>query len=251
MAKPHEVADYYNAWNEQYRSVYGEIIQAFRPSNTLQLLQYTSQSMGLKDGMKLIDAGCGFAGPSRFFAGQFDLQIDAVTISAAQAEEARKKVAEQNMQQKIVVHEGDYHQLHELFSAEMYDGIFFLESLGHSNDVPAAVRSSWPLLKYGGFIYIKDFFFKQTNDIDFNKRVQEVVKKVNEDYCYNVMALDELIKQLRQCGFVIEFIRPPKFADDIAIRKEFEVKNGIDTFGGHPEFYYAEWLEIKCIKFRN
>ena len=68
MANPKDVAEYYNQWNERYRSIYGEVIQAFRPTDTHQLLQYTMQSMGLQDGMKLIDAGCGFAGPSVFFA---------------------------------------------------------------------------------------------------------------------------------------------------------------------------------------
>ncbi len=251
MSKPKQVADYYDEWNERYNSVYGEVIQAFRPADTNSLLTYILQSINIKAGMKLVDAGCGFAAPACFFANQVSVKIDALTISQTQALQAAARVNDSKLNDCVTITNGDFHELERLFPSETYDGVYFLESLGHSNDVSTVLKGVWKILKFGGFVYIKDFFFKQTNDEAFNERVQEVVEKVNNAYCYNVMALDVLIRQLRFCGFTIEYIRPLKFADDITIRKEFEVKNDIDTFGGKPEFYYAEWLEIKCIKFRN
>lgn len=251
MATPETVGEYYNNWSSQYASAYGDIIQAYRTTNTHALLSYIQDSMGLAPEMKLLDAGCGVGGPSLYFAKNMNLQIDAVTVSSQQVTQAERKVQANGLTKQIRVHLGDYHFMHHQFEHESFDGVYFLESLGHSNNIQAAVNASWHVLKYEGFIYIKDFFFKQTANEEFNQRVQTVVKKVNEDYCYNVMSLDELIKHLRLCGFVIEFIRPPKFTDDTSVRKAFETANGIDTFQGKPEFYYAEWLEIKCIKFRN
>lgn len=49
-------------------------------------------------------------------------------------------------------------------------------------------------------------------------------------------------------GFKIQFIQAFDFRDDITIRSIFENKNKIDIFEGQPEFFPADWLEIKCLK---
>jgi cyclopropane fatty-acyl-phospholipid synthase-like methyltransferase len=248
MAQPGEVAKYYNDWNERYRSVYGEVIQAYRSSNTTELLESILKSLSLKDGMRLIDAGCGFAAPSIFFASKCNVIIDAVTISSLQANEASAIVKEKGLEKRVLVKEVDYHNLADLFKAEFYDGVFFLESLGHTNNLNKVIEGVRTVLKPNGFIYIKDFFFKETNHPEFNRKVEAVVERVNKNYCYQVLSLIELLKTLRLQGFTIEFIRPPDFVHDITIRKKFEDDNGIDNYGALDEFYYAEWLEIKCIK---
>ena len=48
--------------------VYGQIIQAFRTQNVNEYLDYTAQKMGLSDMDKVLDAGCGDAGPAVHFA---------------------------------------------------------------------------------------------------------------------------------------------------------------------------------------
>lgn len=248
MPQPEKVAQYYDEWNEQYRNIYGEVIQAFRPADTKEMLESIYRSMNLQPGMKLLDAGCGFGGPAVYFASKTDLHIDAITVSPAQLKEATENVKRNKLESKIEVKQGDYHQLAGNFAAGAYDGVFFLESLGHNNDLNSVISGVWQLLKPQGFVYIKDFFYKETNNPQFNARVNEVVRRVNENYCYNVMSLIELLKVLRAYGFIIEYIRQPDFVHDIAVRKKFEDDNNIDNYGEIEEFYYSEWLEIKCIK---
>ena len=53
-----EVATFYNNNTDKFLEVYGEIIQAFRTNNVYDYLDYTIQNAELKDGQKILDAGC-------------------------------------------------------------------------------------------------------------------------------------------------------------------------------------------------
>ncbi len=80
------------------------------------------------------------------------------------------------------------------------------------------------------------------------ERIRRSVQNINEIYAYNVMSLPNLIEILSATGFVIDFIRPLPFSNDIRIRAEFESRFGISVFEG-GEFELAQWLEIRAVKY--
>jgi len=246
--QPQSVAKYYDDWTQRYLDTYGEIIQAYRPSNTDELLRYTIQSIGLQDGQRILDAGCGVCGPAVFFAKHLDLQIEAVTISPKQVEIGKTKIQEATVENKVQVRQGDYHELSNIYEGQEFDGILFLESLGHAANPQKVIQEAYKLTKRGGFIYIKDFFPKEEAHPVLAQQIGKVIDRINDAYTYNVLDLYETLSALRSVGFEIIYIKRPGYENDIYIRADFEKKNGIELYGGKAEFVPAEWLEIKCQK---
>lgn len=246
---PEQVKEYYNKTTPSFLEIYGDVIQAFRPSDTEKLLDYVGRSAGLNWGLRVLDVGCGVAGPAIHFVKRWNVTVDGVTISEVQFNEGKAKIQQALLQDKIKLHLGDYHQLDNAeIKDNFYDVVIFLESLGHSDDVTLALQQTAAKLKTGGSLYVKDFYKKQSEDSEQQRKIDKVIQNINHHYAYNTLDLEEVKGALKVSGFEIEFIRPLDFADDTAIRYNFESRNKIDIFEGGPEFYPADWLEIKCIK---
>jgi cyclopropane fatty-acyl-phospholipid synthase-like methyltransferase len=231
-----------------YSEVYGDMIQAFRPSDNEVLMSYICNSAGIEQNQRLIDAGCGTCGPAIWIASRYQVHIDAITISQVQVDLAQKEIDKQCLQESVRCICGDYHELEQKYTENSYDKVLFLESLGHAGNPALVISSAYKVLKSGGNIYIKDFYYKQIKDEYWSKRVAQTISNINRIYSYNTLNLSNIIQALGETGFEIEFIKKFSFLDDTSIRTEFEKKFDIDIFGGESEFYPAEWLEIKCTK---
>lgn len=245
---PQDVAAYYDEWTPRYTALGGELIEAFRAANDIDTVQYYLEAAHLADGQRILDAGCGVAGPAAYFAEQLNVQVDALTISAVQVETARRNIAKKTLRGKVNVHQGDYHQLGQYFTANTYDRIVFLESLGHANRPEVVIAESAKLLKTGAYIYIKDFFLKESNDNAFLERCAKVVENINRYYTYNTLDLHKTLSALRQNNLEIMVLRKPAFQDDIAVRLAFESQNGINIFGDLAPFVPTDWYEILAKK---
>lgn len=243
------VAEYYDRFTASYLDTYGEAIQAFRPTRIKDLYRYLQKSIGLKSGMKVLDAGCGVGGPALYFAQHSNLTITGITLSAEQvkkAEELKKK--KWWLRGDVNFQRGDYHKLDERFPNQAFDAVLYLESLGHTYDLKLAIDQAWQVLEPGGFVYIKDFFPFEHEDPATAAKYRTITERINAAYAYNVLDLQELLSVLRKRGFEIGFIKKFDFKDDITARAAFESANKIELFPDMPEFRVAEWLEIKCFK---
>ncbi|RKZ51721.1 MAG: hypothetical protein DRR16_24970 [Candidatus Parabeggiatoa sp. nov. 3] len=121
---------------------------------------YLASQAGIQAGQHVLDAGCGVCGPSIDIVQSIgDLKVDAITLSTAQAETAKKLIHEAGLTEKIQVHIGDYHHLP--FADETFDVVFFFESTGYSYDQQKLFTEAYRVLKKGGKLYIKDVFSKE------------------------------------------------------------------------------------------
>lgn len=243
MDKQHteKVKTYYDKMTRSYLQIYGEVIQAFRPSKTKNLLKYIALSSELKKNMNILDVGCGVCGPAIYFAKNYNVNIDAITISPIQVEIAQQEIYKNKLGKYIHVIEGDYHNLNQYYTvSNKYDLIYFLESLGHATQPEIIIQQTFNLLKKGGKIYIKDFYKKKSNNQHTQHKINQVIQSINKNYEYHTLDLTSIIDALRNVGFEIDFIKKFDFKDDINIRYEFEQHHNIDIFGEIPEFYPAE-----------
>lgn len=248
MFAPQDVKNYYNKFTGKYLEIYGDVIQAFRPKNTNALLEYLLKSIHIKYKSRIIDAGCGVGGPAIFFAKKRKCYIDAITVSEEQVKIAKQKVLNEKLNSFIKISEGDYHNLTDYFDVDAYDGVLFLESLGHAENPEKVIHEAYKCLKRGAYIYIKDFFIKKVDNIEHQKKIDKVIQNMNYSYSYNTLDLNNTISSIRSNNMEILFIKKFDFKDDTTIRAKFEASLNMDIFEGIPEFYPAEWLEIKCIK---
>ncbi len=242
-----QVGEYYDEWHQKYMDVYGDVIQVYRPDSQTNLLTYLQTSIGLTDGQKIVDAGCGVCAPSVHFAGNLNLKMFGVTISALQVEKANALIRENGLEERVSCIKGDYHLLDELLPLNEHDGVIFLESLGHASNPDMVINAAAKVIKPGGFIYIKDFYPRETDDSELKARIAKTMDNINREYCYNVLDLNQTLSSLRKAGFAIESIKVFDFESDSSVRTTFESQFGIEVFEG-GEFVPAEWLEIKCQK---
>lgn len=243
-----DVERYYDEWTHRYLEAGDHLIEACRPARTEDLLNYYIKSIGLRPGQHLLDAGCGVCGPAVFFATQLSVTIEALTISQVQVEIAQRLIAEAGVGERVSVRKGDYNRLKELYPPSSFDGVMFLEALGHAEHPERVIRNAWTVLKPGGFLYIKDFFARETDDPDGQSQVARVTRNIDEHYAYNTLDLHQLLRAARKIGFKIGVIKSPAFDIDIRVRALFESRNGIDIFAPLPEFIPTDWLELGFIK---
>jgi cyclopropane fatty-acyl-phospholipid synthase-like methyltransferase len=246
--KPEDVARYYDAWTPHYIAAFGPCIQAHRPSDDDDLLDYLADRIGLKAGMRALDAGCGVCGPARHFAARTGAFIDALTISPLQARMSEEANAAAGLTQNIRVTLGDFHDLIAIYGNEAFDAVYFLESLSHSAEPARAIRSVCEVLKPGGWIYIKDFFVRPCESEITQQEILNVVSRVNGLFEVKTAWARDIIGHLHEAGLVMDFVERPGFAVDNSRWQSFERTHGIDLFAGKESFDWSEWFEIKFRK---
>lgn len=221
-----ETEHYYDKWTDKYLDSYGDIFQAVRPDSDEAFLTYLKEGIGITNGMKLLDAGCGICGPSIYFAQENEVTIDALTISNVQVEIAKKKIISADLTNKVKVKKGDFHKLDNIYQSNSYDIVFFLESLGYANQLDSLISGVYKVLKPGGCIYIKDYFFVPAKEERHFAAQTETAVEVRREYCYRLLDIENLISILRQTGFYLVFVRRREFTDDYTKAANFEKRNG-------------------------
>lgn len=221
-----ETETYYDKWTKQYLDVYGNIFQAARPDSDEEFINYYIQRMGIEDGMRLLDAGCGVCGPSIYFAEKKDVMIDAVTISNVQVEIAKALINKSGVESKVNVRNGDFHKLDKIYPANSYDIVYFLESIGYADSLHSVLSGVYKVLKPGGCLYIKDYFFVPSMSSKQSEAQTDTANEVRREYCYRVLDIENTFSLLRELGFYIVFIKRREFVDDYTKAANFEKVNG-------------------------
>lgn len=246
-----EVEEYYDTHTIDYLSSYGKIIQAARPTSDTEFIKHISDSIGIEDGMHILDAGCGVCGPAVEFAKLKKITIEGVTISEVQVLEARKYILENNLESSINVKRGDFTDLESIYPHDSFDKIYFLETLGYSSDLKKVLSGAAKILKKGGSIYIKDFFTVPIIDNEQKKIQYKVTGEIRVEYLYKVLDIVELISISRGLGMYIEFVKPLPLKEDFTKAATFEIENdshGIYTIAINTPFQLFEVLEVKFRK---
>ncbi|QXC60296.1 phytanoyl-CoA dioxygenase family protein [Aquihabitans sp. G128] len=246
-----DVARYYDEWNERYEAVFGDVYQHLKATDHDELLDHMIEVAGVSDGERLLDAGCGIAGPARHFAARRRVHIDAVTVSAAQAERARELVSEQGFDDRISVHVGDFHHLEDAVEGGTYDLVYFLESLVHAADPAQVLRSAFAVLRPGGRLYVKDFYRGRSDDPAAQRTIDECVEATNRICHLTIRNTEDVLGWIEAAGFEIalsQALAVPAYS--IADGHEFCSRYDLDVAAGrdHTTTYYLDNLEIVARK---
>lgn len=253
QAKSHDVAKFYNEQTDNFLKVYGNVIQAFRTKNVNTLLDCQIATIGLKPGMKALDAGCGVCGPAVYFAQQAGCHVEAITISGVQVEKAKAHISQSGAGEKVVVREGDYHTLELYYPENSFDAIYFLESFGHAKSHAQVLDSAWKVLKPGGVIYIKDLFIKKAALKGMAPGIEKEIKNINSAYHYNVPDLNQVLDHVRKKGYILSSLKtidiPLEEFENLTISNDFQELTGINKIENLREYVFpVDFFELKLIK---
>ena len=104
-----------------------------------------------KDGMRLLDLGCGSGAAAYYLASRCNIEITCVTNSSVQADICRRKLAKLGGRGRVMVTDFDSLDL----PSESFDAIYTLESIGYTKDLDAWLARCWWMLKPGGRLLIR------------------------------------------------------------------------------------------------
>ncbi|MEM9920656.1 MAG: class I SAM-dependent methyltransferase [Bacteroidota bacterium] len=253
---PVDVERYYEEWTNTYIEDFGNYFQALQTENPDDLMFYIGENLDLKEGMRVLDAGCGICGPAMGLCKKFDLDLEAITLSDSQVKYAKENVeaGKSDLKGKINVRRGDFHNLSQDYEAASFDVVYYLESLCHSHDPDKAIHEARKVLKDGGLIYIKDLFQAPRNPNN-PEYVEYAIKATDEQFCLKARQVGDILNLLTKYGFKINFCREIEIPHSYDIGNAFTAKHlfklKMDQEG--PWFYdgflFLQWLEIKAVKY--
>ena len=248
-----EVAAFYNNTTDKFLEVYGEIIQAFRTNNVYDYLDYTIQNAELKDGQKILDAGCGVGGPAYYFASKLNVQVEGITISDVQFEKANAAKTTKTLLGTANFTKGDYHDMDKIYGTEVFDRVVFLESFGHSVNKPLLIEKAFKVLKPGGVLYIKDLFKREHPNPEDGVLIDKIVAEIDRAYCYHVADLHEVLATMRRLNFIILFVKTPEVKvgefEHLTISNNFQELFDIAKIISWEDYIFpVDFYEIKVMK---
>lgn len=152
---------------------------------------------GIEPAMKVLDLGCGAAGPAIDIARHFaDVTMVGLTLSARQARLARSSVESAGLADRIVIRHKNY-ETAEYSRGEFHRAVFF-ESLGYAENLPRLFERLRYALVPGGKVFIKDAF---VNDGPHGGRERLELAEFQRVYRFRGYTRDAVAAALRQAGW--------------------------------------------------
>lgn len=145
----------------------------------------------------VLDAGCGLGGSSIWMASEQQNKVTGITISAKQANYAKKIAKQRNVNQLVNFEVADYCKTP--FDDESFDVIWALESACYALNKGEFLKEAYRLLRKGGRLALCDAFMLQR---EFNsKQWHTVMEFLNGWMVPNLSSRKEFSQLLQQAGF--------------------------------------------------
>jgi len=145
--------DFFKLWQDEtmtYSCAYFKDEDDELKEAQLQKIDHILGKLNLKEGEKLLDIGCGWGALAIRAAEVYNVQVLGITLSSEQEDEARKRVKQRNLEDKIEIRRIDYRDLAKegpLFDKIVSVGMF--EHVGQEY-IPKYFEAVNKMLKKGG-----------------------------------------------------------------------------------------------------
>ncbi|MBI4498474.1 MAG: class I SAM-dependent methyltransferase [Chloroflexi bacterium] len=117
-------------------------------------LDLMARIMDLQPGQRLLDVGCGWAGPLTYFSKRYGVRGVGLTLSPTQKRCADERIARYGADVQVIEkHWKDYQP------TEPFDAIFTDEVIVHFHDLEEFFRQAWDWLRPGGVFLNKEVHF--------------------------------------------------------------------------------------------
>ncbi len=149
------VAAHYDELDSFYREIWGEHVHhGYWPTGretsaqaVVALVDLLVSRLQLASGHDVCDIGCGYGATARLLAERSGVNVTGVTISAAQAVQARVPAAG-----RVAIHQQDW--LVNDFPSEHFDRAYAIESSEHMADKQRFFNEAFRTLKPGGILAV-------------------------------------------------------------------------------------------------
>jgi ubiquinone/menaquinone biosynthesis C-methylase UbiE len=154
--------------------------------------RYLADALGIHDGMRVLDAGCGVGGTSIWMAREQGARMVGVTLEPNQAALGMQFARDRGVADRVELHVMDYMAM--TFDSASFDAAFNLESLCHCADLPGYFAHLRSLLRSGAPYGCLDLFV--------GKGAPELVAEVRDGWSMpNWQPAAVVVEALEGAGF--------------------------------------------------
>jgi cyclopropane-fatty-acyl-phospholipid synthase len=114
-------------------------------------LGYICRKLGLRDGDRLLDIGCGWGALIRHAARHFGVDATGITLSPSQEALASRRILEEELRDRCRAELRDYRDLHDLGVFDKISSVGMFEHVGRSR-LRAYFKSAYAVLRPGGLL---------------------------------------------------------------------------------------------------
>jgi len=155
--------------------------------------RYIADALPVREGMRVLDAGCGVGGTSIWMAAERGARMVGITLDPNQVEMGTRVARERGLGDRVELLAMDF--LATSFAEGSFDAAFNLESVCHCVDVRAYARHLLSILKDGAPYGCMDLFVGQGRD--------ELVKETMDGWSMpNWQTARAVADALTEAGFV-------------------------------------------------
>lgn len=144
---PLAAALHYGYWTPGTRTLSGALKEQTRTM---------ARAAQIRAGDRILDAGCGIAGPACLLAREWDAHVTGITLSETQLEAGRRRVRRHGLQHRVHLHTGDY--LDTGYEDQTFDVVWAQESACYARDKRDLIREARRILRPGGRLVVADGF---------------------------------------------------------------------------------------------
>lgn len=156
-----------------------------------------AQAVGVTNGDRVLDAGCGVGGTSMWLAEALDAEVVGITPVQGQVERANRYATERQLETKVSFLKDDYHSTS--FDDASFDVVWAQESLCHSHDKEVFSKEMSRVLKPGGRLVIAEYL-RFTRPLD-PKNERLIHRWLSGWAIPDIETRDELVAALESAGF--------------------------------------------------
>ena len=160
---------YYNLATDFYENGWGTSFHFCRFAVREPFLQaiarhehYLAHRMGIKDGMKVLDVGCGVGGPAREIVKFTDANVVGLNNNDYQIERATQYAARDGLSDKLSFVKGDFMQMK--FPDNTFDAVYAIEATVHAPELAGVYKEICRVLKPGGVFGVYEWLMTDAYD---------------------------------------------------------------------------------------
>ncbi|MDX1725422.1 MAG: C17 cyclopropane fatty acid synthase CfaB [Pseudomonas sp.] len=157
--------DFYALWLDRemvYSCAYFETGSEDLEQAQQAKLRHLCRKLRLQPGERLLDVGCGWGGLARFAAREFGVEVHGITLSQAQLQLARQRVADAGLAPQVQLELLDYRDLPQDGRFDKVVSVGMFEHVGHAN-LPLYCQRLFGAVKSGGLVMNHGITAKHTD----------------------------------------------------------------------------------------